>query len=768
MTERDAATQDAEQALTRYRTLFNSIDEGYCVVRVLFDESGKARDYVFEEVNLAFERHTDIKDAVGRSMRDIAPGHESHWYDMFGRVALTGEPKRFVSIAKALHRWFDVYAFRVGQADARRVAVLFRDITQRILTEEALRESEQRFRNMANNAPVMIWVTEPDGTCSFLSQSWYDFTGQTPQTGLGFGRLDAVHPDDRVYAHEASAAAAAGQNPIRAEYRMRRKDGDNRWVIDSAAPRFGADGRFLGYVGSVIDITDRRRAEEQLRESEKRLRTIIEQLPAGVGVADKSGSWTLSNALMERYLPKGIPSPLPEHEPRWRAWNEQGGPLEAAQWPGNRALHGETVVPGVEARYTDDEGRELWMRVSAAPLRDDFGEVMGASVVVQDVTQERSAEHALREADRRKDEFLATLAHELRNPLAPLRNSVQILRLARGDAEVVGHVYDMLERQVNHMARLVDDLMEVSRITRGKVDLRKESVNLSAVLRSAVETSRPLIDAAQQSLVVSLPDEPLTLVADPVRLAQVVANLLNNASKFTPQGGGIGLTAHREGSNAVVSVRDNGIGIPTAMLPRVFDLFTQVERPYDHTQGGLGIGLTLVRSLVELHGGSVEAWSEGPGKGSEFLVRLPLAVGEQSPVHAHTDPLPVTPRRMLVVDDNPDAADSLRILLELLGANVAAVHDGAAALAALDTHKPEVVLLDIGMPGMDGYELARRIRSRADAPDVMLIALTGWGQEEDRRRSKEAGIDHHLVKPVDIAALERLLAASPQMRRSAS
>ncbi|HET7131654.1 MAG TPA: response regulator, partial [Gammaproteobacteria bacterium] len=232
--------------------------------------------------------------------------------------------------------------------------------------------------------------------------------------------------------------------------------------------------------------------------------------------------------------------------------------------------------------------------------------------------------------------------------------------------------------------------------------------------------------------------------------------------------GGIGLTAQREGSNAVVSVRDNGIGIPTAMLPKVFDLFTQVERPYDHTQGGLGIGLTLVRSLVELHGGSVEAWSEGPGKGSEFLVRLPLAVGQQSPAHAQTHPPPVTPRRMLVVDDNADSAESLRILLELLGAQVVAVHDGPAALAALDADKPDVVLLDIGMPEMDGYELARRIRSRSDGADLILIALTGWGQEEDRRRSKEAGIDHHLVKPVDIAALERLLATSPKLRRSAS
>jgi CheY-like chemotaxis protein/two-component sensor histidine kinase len=310
----------------------------------------------------------------------------------------------------------------------------------------------------------------------------------------------------------------------------------------------------------------------------------------------------------------------------------------------------------------------------------------------------------------------------------------------------------MMERQVNHMVRLVDDLMEVSRITSGKIELRKEQVELGAVVRSAVETSRPLIDAAHHQLAISLPTEPLTLEGDPVRLAQVLSNLLNNAAKYTTEWGQIWLTARRERSSVVVSVRDNGMGIPVEMLSKVFDLFTQVDRIYSRAQGGLGIGLTLVRSLVEMHGGNVEARSAGPGQGSEFLVRLPLAMRrrgafEQSRTEGGT--AATASRRILVVDDNRDSADSLGMLLKFLGAEVCIANDGPAALEALETYQPSVVFLDIGMPGMDGYEVARRARQWCEDREVTLIALTGWGQEEDLRRSKEAGIDHHLVKPLN-------------------
>ena len=366
----------------------------------------------------------------------------------------------------------------------------------------------------------------------------------------------------------------------------------------------------------------------------------------------------------------------------------------------------------------------------------------------------------MREADRRKDEFLATLAHELRNPLAPIRNSLHILRLTASNEPATERVCEMMERQVNHMVRLVDDLMEVSRITRGKIELHKEPIEIAAVVRSAVETSRPLIEAAGHQLAIAVPPEPLLIEGDLVRLAQVLANLLNNAAKYTEDGGQIWLTARQQGGMAVISVRDSGMEISAEMLPRVFEVFAQADRSTSRAQGGLGIGLSLVRSLVEMHGGSVEAQSAGPGQGSEFLIRLPVAQGTRRTATYPSEPdstriLPA--RRILVVDDNRDAAESLGMLLKFLGADVRVVGDGRSALEIISSYRPSVVLLDIGMPGMDGYEVARRIRAQPDLGEVMLIALTGWGQEDDRRRSQSAGFDHHLIKPADIGALRALL-----------
>jgi len=364
------------------------------------------------------------------------------------------------------------------------------------------------------------------------------------------------------------------------------------------------------------------------------------------------------------------------------------------------------------------------------------------------------------EADQRKDEFLATLAHELRNPLAPIRNAVQILRLSNGSAPAAGPLSEMMERQVGQMVRLVDDLLEVSRITRGKIELRKARVALAAVIEAAVETSRPLIESSHHELSVELPPQPLYLDADATRLAQVFANLLNNAAKYTDPGGRIALEAVREGDAVTVGVRDNGMGIVASALRSVFDMFVQADHGRDRVQGGLGVGLTLVRRLVEMHGGSVQARSEGAGKGSEFLVRLPLAAGLDSeaatPVRGKVEPVKAPPR-VLVVDDNRDAAESLGLLLQMLGADVAVVNDGGAALQAVAARRPLAVFLDLGMPGMDGYEVARRIRQRPDGDELTLVALTGWGQERDRRRTREAGFDHHLIKPADLSALQVLL-----------
>jgi len=418
---------------------------------------------------------------------------------------------------------------------------------------------------------------------------------------------------------------------------------------------------------------------------------------------------------------------------------------------GERLEHFETVRVRKDGHLVD-------LSLTISPMHDATGRVIGASKVARDITHQKATEQALREADRRKDEFLATLAHELRNPLAPIRNSIHILKLLERLPPEVEHLSAIMERQVNHMVRLVDDLMEVSRITRGKIDLRREAVNLATVLTSAIETSQPLIDSANHRLHTAISSVPMTVDGDAVRLAQIFSNLLNNAAKYTRPGGQIWLSARVDGETAVVAIRDSGVGIAREMLPRIFDLFTQDRSAMDLSQGGLGIGLTLVQSLVRMHGGTVSVNSPGRGQGSEFVVKLPLI---PSPAPAVEPPAPAVSDlkrlRVLVVDDNQDATDSLARLLQHLGAEVRAVHDGASALRALETYHPSLVLLDIGMPEMDGYEVARHIRKLDPNKEMMLIALTGWGQDEDRKRSFRAGFDHHLVKPTDIAALQELI-----------
>jgi signal transduction histidine kinase/ActR/RegA family two-component response regulator len=381
----------------------------------------------------------------------------------------------------------------------------------------------------------------------------------------------------------------------------------------------------------------------------------------------------------------------------------------------------------------------------------------------------QEANARLGEANHRKDQFLAMLAHELRNPLAPLWNALHVMRLAGDRGPAIEQARAVAERQVQHLARLVDDLLDVSRIAHGKIELRKEQIELTPVVASAVEAARPLVEARRHDLSVSLPTKPVRLEADPTRLGQILVNLLTNAAKYTEPGGRIGLTAERDGDELVVRVRDNGVGIAPDMLARVFEPFVQLERSQDSSQGGLGIGLALVRSLVDLHGGSIIAASLGPGQGSEFILRLPALPEARAEwgavVFKAGQPSEGRALRVLVVDDNVDAAQSLAVLLNLWGHEVCTAHDGTTALQAAQTWRPEVVLLDIGLPGMDGHEVARRLRDLLGPDRPLLIALTGHAREDDRRRSQDAGFDRHLVKPVDPEILEVLLAQSEWLGR---
>ena len=509
---------------------------------------------------------------------------------------------------------------------------------------------------------------------------------------------------------------------------------------------------------------DRARAEQTLRDSELRYRSLANVLSNIPCAVDPIGRFVELQPAWSRYTGQGF------ERSRDFGWFD-------AVHPDDRVAARAAWVEALHARKPYEVRVRIWHAATrtfrhviarATPLMESEDRIREWVGAVTDIHEETEQARALVEADRRKDEFLATLAHELRNPLAPIRNSLNILKLTGKAEGALANVYQILDRQVSHMVRLVDDLMEVSRITRGHVSLRTEPTDVQAVLLAAIETSRPLIEEAAHRLDVSLPPEALRLNADPMRLAQVITNLLNNAARYTDKGGHIQLSARREGDEAVVSVRDNGRGISADMLPRVFDLFTQAAPGRQYAHGSLGIGLTIVRSLVELHGGRVEAHSDGLRRGSEFIVRLPLAGTARAAAGAGVEPAHHSHRnRVLVVDDNRDAAESLGVLLALLGIETMTAHSGPAALEALDAFQPSVILLDLGMPGMDGYEVAQRVRQHPLGRRVTLVALTGWGLQVDKRRSEDVGFDQHLVKPVDLEVLRQVLDSLPDVARSA-
>lgn len=516
-------------------------------------------------------------------------------------------------------------------------------------------------------------------------------------------------------------------------------------------------------------LASRGKSAEEILEQRELFRATLAGIGDAVIVTDLQCRITFLN-------------PVAEGLTGWPAAEALGRPLEEVFVARHERTHSSVENPALRAMSQgqihgrDDtvliarDGTERAIGKSANRILNGVGKMTGAVLVFRDISASRKSEAELiklasnlAEADLRKDEFLATLAHELRNPLAPIRNGLEILKLSGSDAPI-DSICEVMSRQLNHLVRLVDDLMDVSRIRRNKLQLRLECVDLSSVLQSAVEICQPLIDANGLACQVTLPEEPILLRADYTRIAQVFSNLLNNAAKYTERGGRIDITATRGNEEVVVSVRDTGVGIPPAMLDRVFDLFAQVDSSLERAHGGLGIGLMLVKRLVGMHGGSVEARSGGKGCGSEFLVRLPI-LRNRGPSEAIEDigpsPAGLVRRRVLVVDDNHDSAESLCRLMELMGNEIHVARDGVEAIELAARVQPEIVLLDIGLPRMNGYEVSRHIRRMPGGESILIIAQTGWGQEEDRRRSRESGIDHHLVKPIDSHALQRLLAPPP-------
>lgn len=642
--------------------------------------------------------------------------------------------------------------------------LVFRDVRDRRLAEQRLRVREERYRALVTATAQMVWTTDPEGRVVDDSPSWRKFTGQSLEEWQGTGWLDAIHPEDRDRARQAWFDSVTARIGYETEYRLRASDGTYRWTAARAVPVLESDGSIREWVGTNTDITDQRRAEDAVRESEEKFRLMADTIPQLAWMARPDGYIFWYN----------------------QRWYEYTGttPAEMEGW-GWRTIHDPDVLPSVIEQWQKsiDEGvpldmvfplraadgtyRSFLTRVN--PLRDRNGRIVYWFGTNTDISEQKEVQEELRdilarlsEADRRKDTFLATLAHELRNPLAPIRSGLEIMKLAKDSPDTIEEVRGTMERQTQQLITLVDDLLDISRITRDKLDLRRCRVQLDEIVRSAVEASRQSIDDARHTLTLALPAEPIELEADPHRLAQVISNLLNNAAKYTPEGGTIHLAAELHRDQVVVSVKDSGIGIPAEMKDRIFEMFTQIDHPLEKGSTGLGIGLTLVKSLVEMHGGGIEVHSDGENRGSDFRVYLPLAPRPAPKVTTASDSdaneKPQSKCRVLVVDDNKAAADMLSMVVQMLGNEVRTAHDGQQAVEMAADYLPEVVLMDIGMPKMNGYEAARLIRQQPWGQGMMLVALTGWGQDEDKRRTKEAGFDRHLTKPAEPADLQQLFA----------
>ena len=643
-------------------------------------------------------------------------------------------------------------------AELQRLNSKLRDeIAARERTEISLRESEARFRILADNAPVLVWHADAQNRRIGFNQQWLDFTGRTMQQELGTGWIECIHPEDVERVVRTSQEHADRRQPFEMEFRMRRHDDTYRWVLDRGVPNFTeSDRSFAGYIGSCIDITERKQMEREMRASRAELTFVTDNAPVMLAHCDRDSRYIFVNRAYTERLGKRVDEVIGR-----RIDEVVGQAAYAAVEPYiRRVLAGEAVEFEIEVPY--ETLRTRFMHYIYVPDRDESsGVVHGLVAAISDITDRRRLEDQLRDADRRKDEFLAVLAHELRNPLAPMKNAVHFLNLKSPREPALQNALQIVERQVSHMARLVDDLLEISRITGGRIRLQREPLNLTLVVTNAVEACRPAIDDARQILSLSISDEPLYVEGDVVRLSQVVTNLLNNANKYTPAEGRIAIAVRRDKEHALVSISDTGIGISPDMRERIFEMFVQVESAHEHSRGGLGVGLTLAKRLVELHGGRIDLESEGEHRGSTFTICLPLLERTSAPqTRPQVEVADPRPARVLIADDNVDAASSLAVVLQSLGHAVEIAHDGVAAVEIAERFRPDIAILDIGMPHMDGYEAARRIRQSIDRKECLLVALTGWGQDEDKRRARDAGFDEHLTKPVDPAQLLMILAAN--------
>jgi len=761
--------------------LIETMDDGFCLVDIIRDGEGKAVDYLFVEANKAFAAQTGLVDSVGKTVRELVPDIEQRWIDIYDEIARTGVARRFVEESPVMGRWFNVYAGPIDHPGQRRVALLFTDITDRINAERALQESEMQARAAAalaeaerrrldallGSVPVGIAYVDERGAVSVSNRMNDVLWGETPacrsQEDYGLWRGWWADGSERqgklLAAGDWATARALNGEQVEAdivEIEPFGRPGERRILLIRAEAIHDSNGALSGAVAVSMDMTEQVDTQRALRESEEKFRTMTEAMPQMVwsGLPDgrndySNGRWCEFTGLsMDELLGMGWldvihPDDRDALRDKWLHTMGTGGLFES------------------EHRIRRHDGEYRWALNRALPMRDEAGRILRWMGTVTDVHDQKLASEELKAANTRKDEFLAMLAHELRNPLAPISTAAQILKMQGGDPKRSLHASDVIARQVKHMVELVDDLLDVSRVTRGLVELEREPVELASVVQSAIEQARPLIERKGHTLATRLGDAHVTVTGDRKRLVQVVVNLLNNAAKYTPDGGEIKVCADLEANEIKLSVIDNGIGIDAALLPQVFELFTQAKRTPDRAQGGLGLGLALVRSMVGLHGGRVEANSAGPGRGSRFDVVLPLAMDSPAAAPATSAGTAVTqaraPLRILIVDDNRDAGESLGIVLSSSGHTVMVEETSQAALRRVQLEAVDVCLLDIGLPDMDGHQLVQRLQALPLAAQATMIALSGYGQRQDLEASRRAGFALHLVKPVDLPRLLALL-----------
>ncbi|MEZ5653728.1 MAG: PAS domain-containing protein [Burkholderiaceae bacterium] len=738
---------------------------GYCQVDQnaarLFGLGESACEVTREQVHATF--HPDDRRALDQVIAKTLDPDGDGYFEMDHRV---------LSPADGSVRWLRVRKQVVfdeinGKRKPARAMLAAIDVTTERSREAAIRRSEQRYRTLAESMGVIAWACPLDGRHVEPQPAWMEFTGQTAQEMLGNGWTQAIHSHDVAGAAEKWVDSVESLQPFEHTLRVRRFDGEWRWMQVYAAVIRDSGGRPLEWFGMHSDITAQRLQESTLRESEALLSAALAAGQMGVwswNVDDNVSIWSKREYELlglevgdgpeptDRFFQLVHPHDLPALQDN----------MESALRTGARFDH--------EFRVVHSSGEVRWLAGTGRVERNASGQPVRMIGINYDITSQRESRAKLQsmasqlaEADRRKNVFLATLAHELRNPLAPIRTGLELLKGAADNPALLEKVRQLMERQTNQLVALVDDLLDVARITQNKFELRKARIELASVVEAAVEACSSAVDRAGHTLAVNTATHPVVIDADLNRLTQIVCNLLNNAAKYTPSGGSLLLSAYQQGADAVITVSDNGIGIAPDQQERIFEMFAQIDHAQITGHTGLGVGLALVRSLVQMHGGNISVHSDGPDQGSTFTVRLPVSEQqfptEQAAVDPGAGPEDTPSLRILVVDDNDDAAQSLTMLIENLGYEVHTASDGRQAIIAAADLRPDIVLMDIGMPGMNGIEAARAIRNEPWGKKPVLIALTGWGQDSDRQQTEEAGFDQHFVKPIDAAALTHLLAS---------